>query len=72
MHELLTLLGRQEPLFAEDIEANEAELSAIVARRQASVDALREKLNMAITQIRSDGTYQKINKKYFDFDVYGD
>ncbi|MDH3229452.1 MAG: ABC transporter substrate-binding protein [Alphaproteobacteria bacterium] len=32
---------------------------------------LREKLNAAIRQIRSDGTYKKINAKYFDFDVYG-
>lgn len=35
-------------------------------------DSLRETLNAAIEQIRSDGTYQKINAKYFDFDVYGD
>ncbi len=35
-------------------------------------DELREALNAAIVQIRSDGTYQKINAKYFDFDVYGD
>ncbi len=34
-------------------------------------DELREKLNAAIAQIRSDGTYEKINAKYFDFDVYG-
>ena len=32
---------------------------------------LREKLNAALRQIRSDGTYKKINAKYFDFDVYG-
>ncbi len=35
-------------------------------------DELREKFNNAIIQIREDGTYQKINDKYFDFDVYGD
>lgn len=35
-------------------------------------EALREKLNAAIRQIRNDGTYAKINAKYFDFDVYGD
>ena len=29
-------------------------------------------LNKAIDQIRADGTYQKINAKYFDFDLYGD
>ena len=28
-------------------------------------------LNKAIEQILSDGTYKKINAKYFDFDVYG-
>ena len=28
-------------------------------------------LNKAIKQIRADGTYQKINSKYFNFDVYG-
>lgn len=28
-------------------------------------------LNKAIDQIRADGTYQKINAKYFDFDVFG-
>ena len=32
---------------------------------------LRDKLNAAIKQIRTDGTYQKINAKYFDFDLYG-
>ena len=34
-------------------------------------DDLRETLNAAIEQIRADGTYQAINAKYFDFDVYG-
>lgn len=35
-------------------------------------DELRERLNAAIDQIRKDGTYKKINDKYFDFDVYGE
>lgn len=34
-------------------------------------DELREKFNAAIEQIRADGTYQEIQDKYFDFDVYG-
>ncbi|PLX63394.1 ABC transporter substrate-binding protein [Sedimenticola selenatireducens] len=34
--------------------------------------ALLEKLNQAIKQIRADGTYARINAKYFDFDVYGE
>lgn len=33
---------------------------------------LLKMLNEAITQIRKDGTYKKINAKYFDFDVYGE
>ncbi|MBB3660052.1 polar amino acid transport system substrate-binding protein [Rhizobium sp. BK650] len=34
--------------------------------------ALRDKINAAIKAIRADGTYDKITKKYFDFDIYGD
>jgi arginine/ornithine transport system substrate-binding protein len=33
--------------------------------------ALQAKLNQAIKDIRANGTYQKIAKQYFDFDVYG-
>jgi len=32
---------------------------------------LAEKINAAIEQIRSDGTYAEISAKYFDFDIYG-
>lgn len=35
-------------------------------------DDLRKAFNEAIQTIRKDGTYQEINDKYFDFDVYGD
>lgn len=34
-------------------------------------DELRKKFNKAIETIRENGTYQEINDKYFDFDVYG-
>ena len=34
-------------------------------------DDLRALFNEAIDQIRKDGTYQAINEKYFEFDVYG-
>jgi arginine/ornithine transport system substrate-binding protein len=34
-------------------------------------DRLRGELNAAIAAIRSDGTYKKIQDKYFTFDVYG-
>lgn len=33
---------------------------------------LKNQLNAAIKTIRSNGTYDRIAKKYFDFDVYGE
>lgn len=38
--------------------------------RKADTD-LRDALNRAIAQIRGDGTYNTIQAKYFDFDMYG-
>lgn len=35
-------------------------------------DDLRKTFNEAIQKIRKSGTYQEINDKFFDFDVYGD
>jgi polar amino acid transport system substrate-binding protein/arginine/ornithine transport system substrate-binding protein len=35
-------------------------------------DDLRNKFNLAINAIREDGTYQAINAKYFDFDIFGE
>ncbi|MDE1158699.1 MAG: transporter substrate-binding domain-containing protein [Neorhizobium sp.] len=35
-------------------------------------DPLKDKINAAIAAIRADGTYKKIQDKYFDFDVYGE
>ena len=34
-------------------------------------DELRLRLNAAIDEIRKNGTYDRIAKKYFDFDIYG-
>ncbi|SCK21738.1 ABC transporter substrate-binding protein [Vogesella sp. LIG4] len=34
-------------------------------------NALRERLNQAIAQIRKDGSYKKVQDKYFNFNVYG-
>ena len=42
-----------------------------IAVRKQDKD-LVEKFNKAIAQIRADGTYKKIQDKYFDFNVYGD
>jgi polar amino acid transport system substrate-binding protein len=41
-----------------------------VAVRKEDTD-LKDMFNKAIDEIRADGTYQKINDKYFSFDVYG-
>jgi lysine-arginine-ornithine-binding protein len=40
-----------------------------IAVRKADTD-LRDMFNKAIAEIRADGTYKKINDKYFPFDVY--
>ena len=42
-----------------------------IACRKQDKD-LVAKFNAAIKQIRADGTYKKIQDKYFDFDVYGE
>lgn len=34
-------------------------------------DDLRRMLNRALADIRKDGTYKKLNDKYFPFDIYG-
>jgi arginine/ornithine transport system substrate-binding protein len=44
--------------------------AGIAVRRNEN--ELREKFNAAIAAIRSNGTYKKIQSKYFDFDVYSD
>jgi arginine/ornithine transport system substrate-binding protein len=41
-----------------------------VAMRKGQ-DKLRQDINTAIKTIRANGTYERISKKYFDFDVYG-
>lgn len=33
--------------------------------------ALRVRLNRGLKMLRADGTYRKINDRYFDFDIYG-
>ncbi|TMV83602.1 transporter substrate-binding domain-containing protein [Thioclava sp. BHET1] len=41
-----------------------------VGLRKGDTD-LKAKFNKGIADIRSDGTYEKISKKYFDFNIYG-
>jgi histidine transport system substrate-binding protein len=33
-------------------------------------DALRTQINQALASLIQDGTYQRIAKKYFSFDIY--
>lgn len=35
-------------------------------------EELRDAMSAAIVALREDGTYQKINEKYFPFDIYGE
>jgi arginine/ornithine transport system substrate-binding protein len=42
-----------------------------IAMRKSDTD-LKAKVDAAIAAIRADGSYKKIQDKYFDFDVYGD
>jgi arginine/ornithine transport system substrate-binding protein len=41
-----------------------------IAVRKSDTD-LRDQFNAALKAIRADGTYKKINDKYFTFDIYG-
>ncbi|WP_413702287.1 transporter substrate-binding domain-containing protein [Psychromonas sp. KJ10-10] len=41
-----------------------------IAIRKQNTD-LAEQFNVAIKEIRSNGTYKTIQDKYFSFDVYG-
>lgn len=45
-------------------------LGAAVAVRQGE-ENLRNAFSHAIGELRADGTYQKINARYFDFDIFG-
>ncbi len=51
-----------------DMECH-GEGAGIAVRKQD--DALRQELNQAIKAIRANGVYQKINAKYFEFDIFG-
>ncbi|HTR10857.1 MAG TPA: ABC transporter substrate-binding protein [Paraburkholderia sp.] len=41
-----------------------------IGLRKEDVD-LKAKIDKAIADIRADGTYDRIERKYFDFDIYG-
>ena len=53
---------------AEDLEILGPGVGAGVRKEDTE---LKEKINAAIKAIRSNGKYDEITKKYFDFDIYG-
>ena len=42
-----------------------------IAIRKRDTD-LRDQLNKALAAIRANGTYERISKKYFPHDIYGE
>lgn len=47
-------------------------LGKVLALRYAeATPAFLNAFNQAIAQVRADGTFKKINDRYFDFDIYG-
>ncbi len=59
------LLGALPP----DPEVYGADVSIAIKKGN---DTLRKDLNAAILALRENNTYQEINARYFDFDIYGD
>ena len=53
--------------FVGEIEGTREPISIAIRKNS---DDLKNRLNKAIDEIRADGTYEKINKKYFDNDIY--
>ena len=56
-----------EPIGNEILDG--ADLQAVALRKGET--ELKDSLNAAIKAIRSNGVYETVSKKYFDFDVYG-
>ena len=57
--------GRSYEFKGDPVE--ESDKIGIAVRKK---DPLREKLNAALREIKADGTYKKINDKYFPFSIY--
>ena len=63
---LLDLITNRVPAGVDDAARVKAGFLAAVAKGN---DALREALNKAIQEINADGTFAKINAKYFPFPI---
>jgi lysine/arginine/ornithine transport system substrate-binding protein len=68
---LKTPRGAEYQIVGGDIEDEKTlGTGAGIGLRKDDAD-LKAKIDKAIAEIRKDGTYNNIAKKYFDFDVYG-
>ncbi|MNR01592.1 ABC transporter arginine-binding protein 1 precursor [compost metagenome] len=55
---------------AYEFKGNPVEESDKIGIAVRKGDPIREKLNAALKEIVADGTYKKINDKYFPFSIY--
>ena len=62
--------GRIDAAFQDEVAASEGFLKTGMGVRKGDSE-LRDALNKAFAEMRADGTYDKLAKKYFDFNVYG-
>lgn len=68
---LATKEGKNATIFGPNIDDPKYLGEGIGVGVRKGDDDLKQAFSAAIAKIRADGTYQKINDKYFKFDVYG-
>jgi polar amino acid transport system substrate-binding protein len=66
---LKTEAGRDFDFVGEPLPADDPSNAAYIAVRKGD-DKLRERFNRVLQDIRMDGTYDRINRKYFPFSIY--
>lgn len=74
---MTAFLESKEGMACCDLKGTAADDPAVLGRgigvgMRKGQDALKTKINAAIKAIRANGTYDRITKRYFDFDVYGE
>lgn len=65
-------IGKNYEFFGPDLVDKKYYGEGIAIGLRKTDKALQEAFNTAISAIRKNGVYQKINDSYFDFDVYGE
>lgn len=61
--------GQPFDILGEPIDVDGRGIGAYLQVRKGD-DALREAINKALREMRLDGTYHKVNARYFPFDIY--